>query len=388
MDALLRHTAGWLALAILLGAVQSQAQTSAEEGALELEQAGRLADATASWKAVAGQHPRDAEAWAHVGQLEARQEHFPASIRAYERAIALAPAMPGLRPNLGLSYFKSGDYRHAVAMFAPLLKQNPADEKLNLLTGMSYYGLAEYAAASPYLEVASAHDERNLTLLLTLAHSCLFAKQFQCVLDAYHRIVGLNAESAEADMLAGEALDEMHEDVAATKEFEAAAQQSPKEPNVHFGLGYLRWKHGQYAEAAPEFIAELANEPQHAQALRYLGNCYLQMNRLVDAQVPLKKAIALDPSNGMEHRDLGFVYAEQDHNESAVRELQEAARLTPKDVSVHYRLGRLYRTMSRSSEAKAELTKAATLNKEADEGLIKAMSQTPSKQHGGSPDVK
>jgi tetratricopeptide (TPR) repeat protein len=302
--------------------------------------------------------------------------------------MAIAPTMQALRPNLGLSYFKNQDYREAIAMFGPLLKENPRDERLNLLTGMSHYGLGEYQAATPFLQIAAAQDEQNLTLLLTLAHSCLFAKQFPCVLDSYHKMVALNAESAEADILAGEALDEMHEDVAATREFEAAAKQNPKEPNVHFGLGYLRWKHGQYTQAAPEFEAELANEPQHAQAMRYLGNCYLQMNRLDDAQATLKKAIRIEPANGMEHRDLGFVYSEQGHNEDALHELQEAVRLAPKDVSIHYRLGRLYRTMGKNAEAKAELATAATLNKEADEGLIKAMSMAPAKRGDAGQSVK
>lgn len=373
-----------LAAAMMLCTTLS-AQTDARRLATQLEQGGQTAEAAAAWKAIAEQHPGEAEPWAHVGQLEARQEHYAESIRAYRKALAIAPSMPGLRPNLGLSYFKNGDYHEAIAMFAPLLKASPQDEKLNLLAGMSYYGLGGYAAAIPFLQRAAAHDQNNLTLQLTLAHSCLFAKQFPCVLDAYHKMVALNAESAEADMLAGEALDAMHEDVAAMREMEAAVKANPKEPNVHFALGYLRWKKGQYAGAAEEFEAELSNGPQHAQAMRYLGNCDLQMNKLDEAQALLEKVIRLDPANGMEHRDLGFVYAEKQRNEDAVRELRAAARLTPKDVSVHYRLGRLYKSMGKTTEAKAELIKAATLNKQADEELLKVMSAAPGKNSGSGP---
>lgn len=356
------------------------AQTDTRQSATDLERTGQPAAAAAAWRRFAEAHPSEAEPWAHVGQLEARQEHYAESIRAYRKALAIAPEMPGLRPNLGLSYFKSGNYREAITMFAPLLKANPEDEKLNLLTGMSHYGLNEYAAATPFLQRAAAHDETNLPLQLTLAHSCLFAKQFPCVLDTYHKIVALNAGSAEAAMLAGEALDAMHEDVAAMREMEAAVKANPKEPNVHFALGYLRWKKGQYPGAAEEFQAELVNEPQHAQAMRYLANCDLQMNKLDEAQELLEKVIRLDPANGMEHRDLGFVYAEKQRNGDAARELQEAAKLTPRDVSVHYRLGRLYRTLGKPTEAKAELEKAASLNKQADDELLKVMSSAPTKK--------
>ena len=88
--------------------------------------------------------PSNPEPYAHLGLLEARQEHYPDAIRYYRKAFALAPAMPGLRLNLGLAYFKKGDYKQAIAMFEPVLKQKPDDQQLNILMGMSHYGLAQY----------------------------------------------------------------------------------------------------------------------------------------------------------------------------------------------------------------------------------------------------
>jgi len=118
--------------------------------------------------------------------------------------------MPGLRLNFGLALFKAGDLKQAARVLQPLLRTAPPDspdaQRLRLLLGMAYYGAGEYAAAVPYLRDAMARDPQNLPYRLVLAHSCLWSKQYQCVLDVYHQILTLNAESAEADMLAGEAL--------------------------------------------------------------------------------------------------------------------------------------------------------------------------------------
>lgn len=361
------------------------AQQDPRQLAIALEQQGKTIEAEAAWRTVAEQHPSDAEPFAHLGLLEARQQHYTDAIHNYRKAVALAPAMPGLRLNLGLACFKNGDYRQAIEMFSPLLKAQPDDQRLTVLTGMSHYGMGQYAAASTYLKKAADRDAQNLQLQLTLAHSCLLSNQYPCVLDQFHRIVSLNAESAEADMLAGEALDEMHETVAATREFRAAVAANPKEPNVHFGLGYLLWTQSQYKEAAAEFQAEMENVPQHLQAMRYLADCYIQMNRSADAQPLLEKVIALDAANAMEHRDLGIVFADSHRNDDALRQFRAAAKLDPKDVNVHWRLGRLYRAMGRSVEAKAEFARAASLNKLADEHLLKVMSAQPA---GGAPDAK
>jgi tetratricopeptide (TPR) repeat protein len=369
----------------LLAVLPAYAKPDQRQQAIALEQQGRADEAASAWRAWVAAHPTDAEAFAHLGLLESRQQHFTDAIRDYRKAMALAPSMPGLRPNLGLAYFKSGDYRHAIESFSPLLKAQPGDYRLNLLVGMSHYGLNEYAAATPFLKQAAAGDPQNLTLLLTLAHSCLFAKEYPCVLDTFHKIVALNAESAEADMLAGEALDEMHEAVAATQEFRAAVAANPKEPNVHFGLGYLLWTKGQYPEAAHEFQAELDNDPQHLQAVLYLADTNIQLDKLDEATPLLEKIVKLIPANAMAHRDLGIVYAARNRNPQAITEFQQAIRLAPNDVNAHYRLARLYRTMGRAADANTEFAKARNLNKAADEHLLKVMSTVPSAKSTSAP---
>src|SRR5271165_4513952 len=161
--------------------------------------------------------------------------------------------MPSLQLNLGLALFKAGKFQEAIQPFNAELIKHPGDQRLTILLGMSHYGMGDYAGAIPYLQEAVKKDTQSLPLRLTLAHSCLWTKQYQCVLDVYKQILDLNAESAEADMLAGEALDEKGDNAGATEQFRAAVRANPKEPNVHFGLGYLLWAQSRFAEAAPEF---------------------------------------------------------------------------------------------------------------------------------------
>ena len=345
-------------------------------------------ESEASLIASSKAHPADPLPLARLGLLEARQGRLPQAIVFYREAMALKPNMPGLRLNLGLALFKDAQYKEAVQIFTPLLKSQPASspekQRLNVLVGMSHYGLAEYQAAVPYLKQAADRDSQNLPLLLTLAHSCLLSKQYPCVLDAYHRIIAQNAESAEADMLVGEALDEMKDTIGATREFRAAVQANPKEPNVHFGLGYLLWTQLQYQEASQEFRAELENTPDYSQAMLYLADSDIKINRNEDARPLLERVVETNPTNSMGHLDLGIVYAGADHKEDALREFKAAAALTPDDVNVHMRLGRLYRSMGKANEARTEFAKAKSLNRASHDALITVMSSTPEKANMSS----
>jgi tetratricopeptide (TPR) repeat protein len=369
-----------LAAALVMGPGNGAGQTAAakdDQGqtAFALEQQGKNAEAETAWRAFLQSHPANAEAYAHLGFLEARQERYTEAVPLYRKALALNPAMPGLRLNLGLSLFKSGSLKEAVQTFTPLLKSQPPSSpealRLTALIGLAHYGLGDYAAAVPFLKQASVADPQNLAIRLAWAHSCLWSKQYQCVLDVYHEILTLNAESAEADMLAGEALDEMKDNEGSVKMFRAAVKADPKEPNVHFALGYLLWTQKKYPEAMSEFRAELANDPEHVQATLYLADTDVQISQMDAARPLLEKVVAANPALALGHLDLGIVLSSAGHNEDALRQYLAAASITPNDVNVHWRLAQLYRSMGKREEAKAEFDKASTLTKAADEELYK-----------------
>jgi tetratricopeptide (TPR) repeat protein len=371
---------------------QSQAKTAADqqrEEAIALEQQGKTEEAEAMWREYTATHPADAEALAHLGFLEAHQEHYKQAVSFYRKALALNAQIPGLRLDMGLAQFKGGDLRGAIQTFDPLLKAAPKSSpealRLTTLIGLAHYGLGDYAAAVPYLKQATAADPENLPFRLALAHSCLWTKQYQCVLDVYHEIVTLNADSAEADMLAGEALDEMKDKAGATQQFRAAVKADPKMPDVHFGLGYLLWGLLNFDEAAKEFEAELENNPDHPQALTYLADCEIQLGHPEKATPLLERAIGIDPKIEQAHLDLGILYENASRHDDALREFKTAERLNPEDQSVHWRLARFYKAMGKNAEAKIEFDKTRSVQKAADQSILNKLHQAQARGNPSQP---
>jgi tetratricopeptide (TPR) repeat protein len=366
--------------------VGQTAATAASERqiAIGAERQGNYVEAETAWRAFLKVRPGSAEPYAHLGFLEARQERYKQAVPLYRKALALDPTMPGLRLNLGLSLFKSGAMKEAVQTLKPLLIERPLsaskEQQLNVLIGMSYYGLGEYESAIPYLKEATTHDTESLWLRMALAQSYLVSKQFPCVLDVYREIIALNAESAEADMLAGQALDEMRDHTGAIREFQAATKADPKMPNVHFALGYVLWAQNQIEEAAKEFSAELGNTPDHPQALIYLADVNIKLGDTAVALTLLEKAIRIDPRIALGHLDLGIVYASLGRRTEALREMKIAEEQSPNDQNVHWRLGRFYQEVGKKLEAKAEFDKTHNLQKTSDETVFKKLSEAQAKR--------
>jgi tetratricopeptide (TPR) repeat protein len=383
---ILRHSA---AISILIACVSGMAVSPADlrQTAVELAQEGRVAEAEEAWRSVLEKNPSDAEAYANLALLEGRQEHYKDAVVSYRKALLLKPAMPGVRLDLGLSLFKGGDFRAALQAFDSLLKSEPKSSpdslRVKTLIGLAHYGLGEYPAAVPYLKEATAADPQNLPSRLALAQSCLWSNQYQCVLNVYHEILLLNADSAEADMLAGEALDEMKDKPGAVEQFRAAVKSDPKIPGVHFGLGYLLWGLMQFDEAAREFQAELDNNPNHVEALAFLADTEIKLSHPELAHPLLEKAIQLDPGIEIAHLDLSVLFSDADKREDEIRELKIAERINPNDQEVHWRLGRFFKSIGKSQEATAEFAKTKQLQKAADQTVFEQLHKAQEKGKSG-----
>jgi tetratricopeptide (TPR) repeat protein len=170
-------------------------------------------------------------------------------------------------------------------------------------------------------------------------------------------------------MLAGEAYDEMRDHQDAIEQFRNAVRADPKEPGVHFGLGYLLWCQSQFDEAAQQFQFESENSPNDAESIAYWADSAVRLNRTDVARPLVEKALQLSSHQELPWLDLGILDAGAGKNDEALRDFQNAERLAPSDVQVHWRLARLYQATGKHAEAQAEFAKTKTLTQEADKSV-------------------
>jgi tetratricopeptide (TPR) repeat protein len=376
----------FLCLSFLLASTVAQSRSGGipapqRQEALRLEQQGSFAAAEQAWRAILKTDQQNAEAYAHLGLLSARRENYKDAIPLYRKALTLGPPLPSLRMNLGLALFKSGQPKEAIEQFRAVLNTpglSSADAlRLRLLVGMAYYAQGQYAEAVPFLQKAAAADPHNLPVLLVLAHSCLWSKQNQCVLDTYQEIIAIDSNSAEACIVAGEAMDAMKNTSGAIEQFRLAIRANPRQLGAHFGLGYLLWTQKDYGEASKEFQAELALQPDHGQSLLYLGDIHVKNNRLAEARPLLERAEKVLPNEALVHLDMGIVFSETGQLDDAIRELKEAARLDPTDADAHWRLSRIYRSRGDAHAAQQEVAKTMQLKNAEHEDLYRKLATRP-----------
>jgi tetratricopeptide (TPR) repeat protein len=152
---------------------------------------------------------------------------------------------------------------------------------------------------------------------------------------------------------------------------------APREPDANFGLGYLQWKSNHYEEAKAAFQHELAVDPNHAQALAYLGDIAMKEENFDQSLSLLKMAIRQRQDIRIAYIDLGTVLMQQKLYAEALAALQQAVKLDPTRPDAHFRLGRLYQAMGEADKAEREFIKVRELHEKGDEGIASKMSKLP-----------
>ena len=301
-----------------------------------------------------GPAAQDARTEAKLGLELAGAGKYELAIQHYKAALRLDSHLPELYLNLGLAYFKSERLSEAAAAFEQAVRVDGDSFQARTLLGMSYYGSARYADAAAQLKVAAAAQPDNVELRYTLAQSYLWSKQYPQALTEFQVLLARDPDSAPVHVLLGEALDASNQTDAAIAEFQAAVKAPFVPLETHFGLGYLYWKQRRYEEARREFEAELAGQPQHAQALTYLGDTEMHSERGQSAEVHLRRALTLDANIRLANLDMGVLLAARSESEEAARCFREAIRIEPSNPDAHYHLGRLWLSLGREQQAQAE----------------------------------
>jgi Flp pilus assembly protein TadD len=131
-----------------------------------------------------------------------------------------------------------------------------------------------------------------------------------------------------------------------------AVEAQPAEPALRYGLGTALAGAGRPDEALEQMRALLALDPDHAEALNFIGYSYAEAGvRLDEAEALLRRALRVAPRRGHIVDSLGWLMLRKGEPGRAVELLELAARLVGPDPLVLEHLGDAYRAAGRAGDA-------------------------------------
>jgi tetratricopeptide (TPR) repeat protein len=264
--------------------------------AVSLHQAGDLEAAVAAYRGVLDLEPGNAAARSNLGAALAALGRYEEAVEAYRAALAVVPD-PGIRHNLALAYYKSGDVSRAAQELETLSEAKPSDPRVTLLLADCRFRLGQLDAVEGLLRPAAAGDPDNRAVLYLLSVA-----------------LAQNGKVEESRPLVERLL------------------EGGDSAETHFVLGSVAFAAGNMPEALQELARALALNPALPSLRSYYGRALLFTGDADAALEAFEETLTDDPNDYDAHYSLASILASRGRVEEARPHAERARQLRPQSA--------------------------------------------------------
>jgi tetratricopeptide (TPR) repeat protein len=365
---------------------------------------GQVDAALEQYKIIADANPEDAQTYLRMAEIDRRQGRFESALNNLRQAQSLVQDSMEVPYNLAAIYQAMGRYDDAAQTLLDLLKKSEkpdgsynSSEKNNRAVflerlGTIYRDNSNYPLAiesfRKMLALGDDNAERGYQQIIDTYRE---EKLWQQATDTAKEATQKLPNSRGLKMVYAAQLADMGQPEEGLQQVKALLKGTPADREVYITLGqmYSRLKRWQEAEAALDKAAELstkdddkvyvdflrgstyerqkkydkaeevfrkvlAEDPQNAAVLNYLGYMLADRGQKLDeALIMIKKAVELEPANGAYLDSLGWAYFKLGKFDQAEDNLVKASQHMGIDPTVQQHLGDLYQKTGRLKLAAA-----------------------------------
>ncbi len=265
-----------------------------------------------------------------AGRLDEAIEHFSAAI-AIPGPFRVHPHM-----NLGYTFAEKGQFDEAAALFAEVIRHQPAYEEAHIFLAM---------VRADQGGIDEAIGQYAQTLALNPDNAA--ARQGLDTLLEAQRGSARKPDYAMAHNALGRAFYNIGQFDLAVRHFMEALRIDPAQSAAHNGVGVVLAGQGRLDEAAWHFAQALAAQPGDADALTNLGSVLATQGNHSEAIARFTAALHINPNHVSAHYNLARALAETGQPDEAAVHYEAVLRLKPDHAPAREELERLARTHRR-----------------------------------------
>lgn len=272
------------------------------------------------------------------------------------------PSRPEVGRELGIAYYRKGDFLHAAPLLQEAFTRHPEDTDVAQLLGLAYYLSGRPAAAIAPLERLRASDARtNIDAAYVLSLCYALNREFDKARSTFASLYGVPPDSAAAHVILATMLVRQGLDPVAEQEAKAALTLNANIALGHYVLGQVAMYRADYEKALSEFQDEIRLNPAFAPARTRAADAESHLARTAEAEIESERSIWLDSTTSEPLIVLAKTLLSQGRHEQAERTLLRALALDANSYTAHFLLGQVYRQLGKKEMADHEFKLAAQI---------------------------
>lgn len=325
-----------------------------------------FASAVRALQDVVADRPDQGRLWVRLGTLHERLGQWREAAEAWGRLVTRDPRALPYRVRQATALVNAGNLAMGREVIAGVTAEAPRDIPAWYLLSQIERRLGNATRAEEAARQIAAIDPDDARGLLALAEAKSARSDYRGVVGTLEpRVRSPRAEDTAtgyfaqmADQLAT-AHGEMGDHKRALAVLEDARRRDARNVSLLFSLGAAYERAKRYEDAERTLRGVIAAEPEHAEALNYLG--YMLADRKVnlgEAVDLISRALAIEADNPSFLDSLGWAYVQQANLTAAREPLQRAATALPRVSVIQDHLAELYFRLNLYADAAATWDRA------------------------------
>lgn len=321
--------------------------------AIQAQQSGDMETAIRDYREVLKLRPDTVEAKVNLGAALVRLGRFDEGIAMYRSALPGVSFKNPVLLDLGLAYYKKGDFPKAREQFLDLHRLAPKDLRAALLLGDCDLRTGKPQDAVNLLLPFAPENSRNMDLQYVLGSALIAAGQRRQGVLRIETVAKTN-RSADSYLLAGATLLDMNDFQSARRDLESALRLNPELPGIYTLVGKARDNVGDIPQAEEAFRKALDINPNDFDANLYLGAILYKQRKMQDASLYLDRALKLKPSDTMARYESAMWKSTEGQYGAAAAQLEQLVKDDPNWLDPHVELATLYYKLHRPKDGDRE----------------------------------
>lgn len=284
-----------------------------------------------------------------------------AAMPLFEEAVQLDPKNAVAFAKMGEIHDAKGRNAQAIANYEKALAIDPELSSLYLPLGVAYVQEGKIVEGETYLDKAAAAGLDSLEA--RFARATILAKQGRDAdaIAAYDAILKTEPRNAQAHYQKALIHAKLNQEDKAVASYKAAVDADQNFAAAWFDLGVINYNKGDYNGALNAYQQVVRIEPDNYQAQANLASTYRQLEKFAEANAAYKAAEPGNKNNADLYSEWGYCLGKTNEWDKAVARTDRARELSPSAVDnnnsgwAYYNAARFDKSQNKNAEATAKL---------------------------------
>jgi len=247
------------------------------------------------------------------------------------------------RKTLGLIYLKYGKLDESIAELTSIVEAFPEDQEARYYLGAALDEHEDFDAAYENLSFLSPESNYFVHARIRMAYILQEQGKTDEAIGLLREAINLKQGHPRLYLMLSTLYEGREQYHAAMSVLKEGLTHDARDTDLLYRMGIVLDRLKRNKECLENMEMILAIDPQHADALNYIGYTYADKGIHLDkAQEFIEKALKYKPDSGYIIDSLGWVYFQKGLYDRALIELKRAVRLTPEDPAINEHLGDAY----------------------------------------------